>query len=97
MSLLAHMSSNSILALMPCSYIGSHTTLEILNAGHTAICLDNGVNAYMSGKDALPESLRRVEEITGKKVTFYTVDIREKEQLNSVFKKVSITFYCIFK
>lgn len=71
-------------------YIGSHTTVEILNAGHTAICLDNGVNSYISGKDTLPESLRRVCEITGKELTFYEVDIRHKDQLNQVFKKVSI-------
>lgn len=73
-------------------YIGSHTTLEILNAGHTAICLDNGVNSYISGKESLPESLRRVCEITGKQLTFYEVDIRDRDQLNQVFKKVSILF-----
>jgi UDP-glucose 4-epimerase len=73
-------------------FIGSHTILELLKVGHTVICVDNGCNAYINGKDSLPESLKRVQDITGKKVTFYPVDIRDKNALNEVFKKVSYLF-----
>lgn len=69
-------------------YIGSHTILELLNEGSTVICVDNGCNSYISEKGELPESLKRVQEITGKKVIFYNVDIRDKEELDKVFKKV---------
>lgn len=70
-------------------FIGSHTVLELLNIGHNVICVDNGCNAYHDKNELLPESLKRVEELTGKKVTFYNVDIRDKKALDSVFKKVS--------
>lgn len=73
-------------------FIGSHTVLELLNAGHNVISLDNGCNAYVDGIDALPESLKRVQEITGKKVTNFSVDIRDKNALDGVFKKVSSLF-----
>lgn len=73
-------------------FIGSHTVLELLNVGHTVICLDNGCNAYIDGKDELPESLKRVKDITGKDLVFYAVDIRDKSALNEVFKKVSFYY-----
>lgn len=73
-------------------FIGSHTILELLNAGHSVISLDNGCNAYIDGKDELPESLKRVKDITGKDLIFYSVDIRDKSALNEVFKKVSLYY-----
>ena len=45
-------------------YIGSHTTVELLNAGHEVVCIDNFSNSKY-------ESIVRVEKITGKKVKFY--------------------------
>ncbi len=51
-------------------YIGSHTVLELLEAGMEVAVVDNLCNSS-------EESLRRVEEITGKKVSFYPVDIRD--------------------
>ncbi|KAL7037894.1 hypothetical protein ACKWTF_009390 [Chironomus riparius] len=71
-------------------FIGSHTVLELLEAGHNVICVDNCCNAYHDKNESLPESLKRVEDITGKKVTFYSVDIRDKKALDSVFKKHKI-------
>ncbi len=59
-------------------YIGSHTCLELLEAGHEVIIVDNLVNSQK-------ESLRRVEELTNKSVKFYKVDLREIEQLRAVF------------
>lgn len=71
-------------------YIGSHTALELVKVGHSVICIDNGCNAYVAGKGEHPESLKRVQEITGKKIAYYDVDIRDKTALNCVFKKVSV-------
>lgn len=64
-------------------YIGSHTCVELLNAGDEVIVVDNLVNSKM-------ESLKRVEEITGKKLKFYQVDLLDQDQLESVFKENEI-------
>lgn len=71
------------------SYIGSHTILELLNANYSVVCVDNCFNSYKSEKENLPESLKRVENITGKKVKFYLVDLCNREALDGVFKEVS--------
>lgn len=60
-------------------YIGSHTAIELDKAGHTVVVVDNLVNSN-------PESLRRVGKIIGKEIPFYEVDIRDKENLDKVFK-----------
>lgn len=65
-------------------YIGSHTMVEMLNAGYHAVIIDNLVNSY-------EESLRRVKKITGKEITFYNVDLCNKEKINDVFKKHKFT------
>jgi UDP-glucose 4-epimerase len=59
-------------------YIGSHTIVELLNAGHTVTAIDNLSNSS-------PEAIRRVEEITGKRVPFVDCDIRDREGLERVF------------
>ena len=69
-------------------YIGSHTVLEMLNAGYEVICVDNLCNAFSAGGSKLPEALNRVQEITGKKVHFYRVDITDRDQVRSVFQEV---------
>ena len=78
----------NILVTGGAGFVGSHTVLELLSAGHAVICVDNLCNAYGGGGSKLPESLRRVQEITGASVTFYDVDIRERDELRSVFNKV---------
>lgn len=60
-------------------YIGSHTCVELLNTGHEVIVVDNLSNSKK-------ESLVRVEEITGKSLKFYEIDLRESQQLNEVFE-----------
>ena len=60
-------------------YIGSHTIVELLNAGHEVCVVDNLCNSSQ-------ESLNRVEQITGKKVDFRNVDILDKDSLTEVVK-----------
>lgn len=64
-------------------YIGSHTCVELLNAGYEVVVVDN---LYNSNEKALA----RVEEITGKKVTFYKDDICDKEAMDALFDKEQI-------
>ena len=64
-------------------YIGSHTVLELLEAGKEVLIFDNLSNASN-------ESIKRVEELTGKKVVFVKGDIRDKEKLLEVFATYSI-------
>jgi UDP-glucose 4-epimerase len=74
-------------------FIGSHTTLELLNCGFTVIGIDNCCNAYHDKSEQLPESLKRVKDITGKKIVYYNVDIRDKKALDVVFKQVMNFFF----
>ncbi|OLR66055.1 UDP-glucose 4-epimerase GalE [Anaerostipes sp. 992a] len=64
-------------------YIGSHTCVELLNAGYQVVVADNLCNSCQ-------EALERVQEITGKVLTFYQVDIRDEEGLRQLFQKESI-------
>ena len=73
----------SILVAGGAGYIGSHTCVELLNAGYEVVVVDN---LYNSSRKALD----RVEEITGKKVTFYEVDLLDRAALEEVFEKEKI-------
>lgn len=64
-------------------FIGSHTCVEMLNSGKDVVVIDNLDNSSA-------ESLKRVEKITGKKVTFYEDDVCDKEALRKIFKKENI-------
>jgi UDP-glucose 4-epimerase len=64
-------------------YIGSHTCLELLQAGHEIIVVDNLANSK-------EESLKRVQELAGKSLRFHKVDVLDKEILDSVFESYSI-------
>ena len=64
-------------------YIGAHCAVELVNAGYEVVVVDNLVNAS-------EKSLERVEQIVGKKITFYKVDIQDREALNEVFEKEKI-------
>lgn len=68
----------SVLVTGGAGFIGSHTCVELLNAGYEVVVVDNLVNSSR-------ESLRRVSEITGKNVTFYEVNILDEARLNQVF------------
>lgn len=59
-------------------YIGSHTCVELLNEGYEVVIVDNLDNSNAKAVD-------RIGQITGKKVTFYEKDIRDKEAMNDIF------------
>ncbi len=73
----------SILITGGCGYIGSHTCIELLKAGHDIVVLDNFYNS-----DA--EALARVREISGKEFPFYECDIRDAEGLRRIFRENDI-------
>ena len=73
----------AILVTGGAGFIGSHTVIELQNAGYDVVVVDNLANSS-------EKSLERVEKITGKKVPFYKVDILDREGLNEVFAKEKI-------
>lgn len=64
-------------------YIGSHTAVELLNAGKEIIIIDNFSNSK-------PEVLDKIKKITGKDFKFYEMDYSNKEELNKVFTENKI-------
>lgn len=64
-------------------YIGSHTAVELLEAGFDVIIADNYSNSC-------PEVIKRVEEITGKTVKAYEIDIKNTDELEKVFRENKI-------
>lgn len=73
----------AILVTGGAGYIGSHTCVELLQAGYEVIVIDNLVNSK-------EESITRIREITGKALTFYKADLLDKQALNKIFKNKSI-------
>lgn len=74
---------STVLVTGGAGFIGSHTSVELLNAGYDIIILDNFVNSK-------PESLRRIKELTGKDFKFYQADIRDEEAMTKVFAENKI-------
>ena len=64
-------------------YIGSHTCLELLELGCGVVVIDNLCNSN-------PESLRRIQEISGRSLSFYEGDIRDEELLRRIFREHDI-------
>ncbi len=73
----------AILVTGGAGFIGSHTCVELQEAGYDVVVYDNLSNAS-------EKSLERVEAITGKSVTFYKGDILDRDRLNEVFDKEDI-------
>ena len=69
----------SVLITGGAGYIGSHTSLLFLEAGHDVVVVDNLTNSHLI-------SLERVADITGRKVHFEKLDIRDKDGLCSIMK-----------
>lgn len=70
----------NILATGGAGFIGSYTCLELLQNGFDVVAVDNLENSS-------EESLKRVQDITGRPLHFYKVDVLDKEGLTSVFKR----------
>ena len=64
-------------------YIGSHTVVELLNAGREVIIIDNFSNSK-------PEVLEKIKQITGKDVKFYNIDYLNREEVEKVFEENEI-------
>lgn len=64
-------------------YIGTHTCIELINAGHTVVVADNFSNSS-------PKAIERVEEITGKKIPLYNIDACDVEALDKLFAENKI-------
>lgn len=75
---------NTILVTGGAGYIGSHACVELLEEGYRVVVVDNLSNSKM-------ESIKRVQEITGKSLTFYQNDIRDKQTLTEIFDKERIS------
>ena len=73
----------SILLPGGAGYIGSHTAVELLNAGKEIVIIDNFSNSK-------PEVLDKIKQITGKDFKFYEMDYSNKEELNKVFTENKI-------
>jgi len=73
----------SILVTGGAGYIGSHTCVELLDLGATVVVVDDLSNSS-------EESVKRVEEITGKGIPFYQVNLLDKGSLEKVFEKHQI-------
>ena len=70
----------SILVTGGAGFIGTHTVVELQNAGYDVVVMDNLSNSS-------EKSLKRVEAITGKNVKFYKADILDRDALNEIFDK----------
>ena len=64
-------------------YIGSHTCVELIEAGHSVVVADNYSNSC-------PEAIKRVEEITGAKIPLYEADVCEKDAVRKIFAENKI-------
>lgn len=73
----------TILVTGGAGFIGSHTCVELLNAGYDVVVVDNYYNAN-------PKSLERVKELTGKDFKSYECDIRDSEGMDKIFKENKI-------
>ena len=69
---------SKILVTGGAGFIGSHTCVELLNAGYEIVVVDNLYNSS-------EKSLDRVRELTGKDFAFYPFDIRDKENMQKIF------------
>lgn len=68
----------NILVTGGAGYIGSHTCVALLEAGHSVVVADNLINSKA-------ETLQRIQTITGKSVTFYQMDVTHQEAVDTLF------------
>ena len=73
----------TVLVAGGCGFIGSHTCLEFLEQGFDVVVADNLCNSSVT-------ALKRVEELTGKQIPFYPVDVRDEAAVRPIFENHSI-------
>ena len=73
----------TILVTGGAGYIGSHTLIELDKAGYRPVVVDNLINSSI-------ESIKRVEQITGRQIPFYKLDLRDAAALERVMEKYKI-------
>lgn len=78
----------TILVTGGAGYIGSHCVVDLLDNGHEVVAIDNFANAV--GDEDGSAALKRVEEITKKKVVFYEADLLDKAKINQIFNTVRV-------
>ena len=69
-------------------YIGSHTAVELLAAGHDVVIVDDYCNSCA-------EAVNRVEEVSGKKVVSYEADVKDKAAMTAIFKENKIVSFIL--
>src|SRR4030095_1081030 len=75
---------NTILVTGGCGYIGAHTIVDLLENGYEVVSIDNNSRSTTS-------LLKGIQQITGKNVTNYNVDLCDLEATRNVFKKNDIS------
>ncbi|XP_048759990.2 UDP-glucose 4-epimerase-like [Ostrea edulis] len=78
------MGDNCILVTGGAGFVGSHSVIELIEAGYSVVVMDNLANASM-------ESIKRVEEITGKSIPCHSIDLLDKPALLDLFSKHKFT------
>jgi len=73
----------TILVTGGAGYIGSHTCLELIKAGHQVVVVDNLVNSH-------EKAIQRVQQLAGQTFPFYQLDVCDEEDLDKVFEKHQI-------
>jgi len=73
----------AILVTGGAGYIGSHTCVQLLEAGYEVVIIDNFINSK-------PEALKRIKKITGKDFKFYEADLLDKEAVSKIFTENDI-------
>ena len=73
----------NILVTGGAGYIGSHTCVELLNNNHSVIIADNLCNSKI-------ETINKVKQITNKGVSFYQVDVTDRQAVESIFHPIKL-------
>ncbi len=74
----------TILVAGGAGYIGTHTTIELIENGYDVVVVDNLYNSKV-------EAVRRVEKIVGRKIKFYKADVCDKDAMRKIFKENEIS------